>query len=207
MKDWRDYQNYIIIAILSLISVFILPFLGSELGLAFNIPNSPAGWIVYIVTKLIVIIINILLFDQFIKQAKVNVKNNENYKAAKKILDNTKKQLDPPRTPNQFFSKLYRKKGTRLAMTSILGVFGLTSALLTFDMTASLTYLMTIVMGIVFGWITMNAVEEYWTDEYYRLALQVEREQQEQKEQPSLSEEEYVNNIISLSEEKLNDKL
>lgn len=206
MKNWRDYQNYIIIAVLSLISVFLLPFLGSELGLAFNIPNSPAGWIVYIVTKLIIVIINILLFDQFIKQAKVNVKDNENYKAAKEILDNNKKQLDPPRTPHQFLTKLYRNKGISLTVTSALGVFGLTSAVLTFDIASMITYIMTIGMGIVFGWITMNSVEEYWTDEYYRLALQVEREQKEQQT-PSLTEEQYIDNIIQLSEEKFNDRV
>lgn len=31
-----------------------------------------------------------------------------------------------------------------------------------------LTYLFTVVFGLIFGWMTMNNVEEYWTDTYYR---------------------------------------
>lgn len=176
MKDWRNYQNYFIIILLSLISVFVLPLLGSELGLAFNIPNSVAGWLVWCITKIIIVIINVLLFDQFVKQAKVNIKDNEYYKKAKEILDNMEVQLDPPRAPNEFLQGLYRRKGIKLAITTALSVFGLTNAILTFDIASFLTYLFTIIMGIIFGWITMNSVEEYWTDEYYRLALQTQRE-------------------------------
>ena len=60
---WRFYQNYIIIGILSLISVFFLPMLGSEIGLGFKVPNTLAGWIVWTLTKLCVVAINMLLLD------------------------------------------------------------------------------------------------------------------------------------------------
>ena len=50
-----------------------------------------------------------------------------------------------------------------------------------------LTYLFTIITGIIFGWITMISVEDYWTDTYYKLAIKTQREQE--KKQKQISEE------------------
>ena len=63
MKNWRQYQNYIIIGLLSALSIFFLPMLGSSIGLGFILPNTPAGWIVYVATKLCIVVINIMIFD------------------------------------------------------------------------------------------------------------------------------------------------
>ena len=142
--------------------------LGSELGLGFNVPNTTAGWIVWVLTKLCIMVINIMLLDQFIKQAKVNVRDDEHFKEAEDYYV-VKEEVDEylP-TPKEFIGKLYRNKAISVAVTSALGVFGLTSAILQFDWVSMLTYLFTIVFGLVFGWITMNTVEEYWTVTYYK---------------------------------------
>ena len=63
---------YIVIAILSLLALTFLPLLGSTVGLALNIPTTIAGWIVYVVTKLIVCVLNMMIFHSFVKQAKIN---------------------------------------------------------------------------------------------------------------------------------------
>lgn len=207
MKAFKRYQNYIIIALLSFISIFFLPMLGSEVGLGFNIPNTWAGWVVWIITKLLVMTINILLFDQFVKQGKVNSLEHPNYIAAKDILDKAENQEEDPLAPSDYLSRLYRRKGIILLITSALGVFGLTSAILTFDWVSMLSYLFTIVMGVIFGWITMNNVEDYWTDEYYRFALKHQAEIQKKDpnpETPHLSIDEHIQNIITLSEENNN---
>lgn len=179
-ERWRFYQNYIIIGILSLISVFFLPMLGSEVGLGFNVPNTWAGWIVWVLTKLCVVTINILLLDQFIKQAKVNIRDNLQFKEADSYYT-IKDQVDEylP-TPREFISKLYRSKGITTTVTSALSVFGLTSAILTFDWVSMLTYLFTVVFGVIFGWMTMNNVEEYWTDTYYRRYLRDKKIEEEE---------------------------
>jgi hypothetical protein len=57
------YRNYIIIGILSALAVFFLPMLGSTAGLAFMLPNTAAGWIVYIITKVCIVAINVMIFD------------------------------------------------------------------------------------------------------------------------------------------------
>lgn len=169
LEKWRFYQNYIIIGILSLISVFFLPMLGTEIGLGFNVPNTPAGWIVWVLTKLCIVVINVLLLDQFIKQAKINVRDNEKFKEADKYYlskQETEEEYLP--SPKEFISKLYKHKGITTTITSALSVFGLTSAILVFDWVSMLTYFFTIVFGLIFGWMTMNNVEEYWTDTYFR---------------------------------------
>lgn len=176
--NWRLYQNYIIIAILSFISVFFLPMLGSSLGIGFNIPNTIPGWIVWVLTKMCVVVVNILIFDQFVKQAKVNVRDNEQFKKAEEILNNIKEEAEEIKPAKEYIAVLYRKKGISLFITSVLSIFGLTNAILTFDWVSMLTYIFTILMALVFGWITMNEVEEIWTDKHYKYALKVQKEKE-----------------------------
>lgn len=170
-ETWRFYQNYIIIGILSLISVFFLPMLGTEIGIGFKVPNTTAGWIVWTITKLCIVAINILLLDQFIKQAKVNVRDDKHFLEAENYYTVTDDKEEYLPSPKEFISRLYRNKGITTFLTSALSVFGLTSAILTFDWVSMLTYLFTIVFGIIFGWMTMNYVEEYWTTTYYKKYL------------------------------------
>lgn len=170
-NDWRVYQNYIIIALLSMLSVFVLPMLGTSIGLGFNFPATPAGWIVYICTKLCMVVINILIFDQFMKQAKVNVRDNPKYIEAEKILlENIKKDEQPPRAASVMIHEMYRSKAITTAIFSILGVFGFTNAILTFDWVSMISYMFTIIIGIVFGWISMNNAEIIWTDNHLAYA-------------------------------------
>lgn len=177
-QNWRIYQNYIIIAILSLISVFFLPMLGSTLGIGFNIPNTAAGWIVWMLTKMCIVIVNILIFDQFVKQAKVNVRDNEQFKKAEEILNNVERKAEDVKPAKEYISALYRKKGITLAITTVLSIFGLTNAILSFDWVSMLTYIFTIVMALIFGWITMNEAEEIWTDKHYKYALKIQKEKE-----------------------------
>lgn len=176
-ENWRMYQNYIIIAILSLVSVFFLPMLGSSVGIGFNIPNTMAGWIVWILTKLCVVIVNILIFDQFVKQAKVNIRDNEQFKKAEEILNKSKELEEDILPAKTYISRLYRNKSVTLGITTILSIFGLTNAILSFDWVSMLTYIFTIVMALVFGWITMNEVEEIWTDKHYKYALKIQQKE------------------------------
>lgn len=193
-QKWRDYQNYIIIAILSIVSIFFLPMLGSEVGLGWKVPNTTAGWVVFIVTKLSIVTINILMLDQFIKQAKVNVKDDERFIEADTWFtlqlksDEDEGYYDLP-SPKEYLSKLYKNKGVTSLITSTLSVFGFTQAILSFDWVSMLTYLFTIVIGLIFGWITMNNVEEYWTTIYYKRYLQEKKKNEKEGSKGVLKEE------------------
>ena len=176
MDKVKQYLNYVIIGIVSLIALVFLPMLGSTVGLNWNIPNTAVGWIVWVTTKLIVATLNVLIFHCFMQQAKVNVRDNENYKRARFILINQKEKEILPKSPNKWSSQQYIKKGTTIFITTGLSTIALTQAILSFDYVSMLTYLFTIVMGLIFGVLEMKTAEEYWTDEYLQYALMKERE-------------------------------
>lgn len=176
MDKVKQSLNYIIIGIVSLIALVFLPMLGSTVGLGWNIPNTIVGWTVWVAVKLIVAILNVLIFHCFMEQAKVNVKDNENYKRARDILIHQKEKEVLPKSPNKWNSQQYIKKGTTIFLTTGLSTVALTQAILSFDYVSMLTYLFTIVMGLIFGVLQMKTAEEYWTDEYLQYALMKERE-------------------------------
>lgn len=176
----KSNHNYIIIGVLSFVAVFFLPMLGSSVGLAFNIPNSPAGWVIYLITKISIVVINIMIFDQFVKRAKINVKDNEKFKFAESILIE-KVDEEEVLAPEMYLKKMYRSKLLTTVIFTVLGVFGFTNAILTFDWVSMLSYIFTIVMGLIFGWIAMVDAEEIWTNKYYRFAKKIQLEKSKEE--------------------------
>lgn len=177
----KDLQYYIIIGVISVVALLFLPMLGSDVGLNFKIPNTVAGWIVYITTKILVATLNILIFHCFVMQGKTNILSNERYLEALRILQEFEVDDYIPRSPQEWHKTVYSKKGVTIFITSILSAFGLTQAILTFDWLSMLTYLFTILLGIIFGIFQMNSEEMYWTDEFYRYAKKVESERASKK--------------------------
>lgn len=45
-----------------------------------------------------------------------------------------------------------------------------------FDWISFLTYLLTLIMGVIFGVLEMKTVEAFWTEEYYEYAKRLEEE-------------------------------
>ena len=91
-QSLKQGMYYIIIAVISFISVVFLPMLGSTLGLGWKLPDTTAGWVVWGMSRAIVATINVLLFHSFMEQAKLNVKDNEHYKEAREILVKVKRK-------------------------------------------------------------------------------------------------------------------
>ena len=173
---------YCLIFLLSLLVMTVAPMFtpsaNTDLGISAIFPHSVIGWAIYVCTKLFVGVVNLLLFHCFVKQAKINIKDNEKYVAA----DMYHPKEDNPRGPKQYFGQLYRKKGIMIFLTSMLSAVVLTNAILSFDVTAFVTYSMTIVMGIIFGILKMKEVEAYWTGEFYDSAMKLENKYQKQED-------------------------
>ena len=168
---WKQYQYYAIIGVISLVALFFLPMIGSEAGLAWTVPTTTAGWVVYVVSKLLVATINILIFHCFISQAKINIQDDPKYVEATEMLDKMlKSDNESFRSPGEYFKGTYGKKGATIFITSVLSAVGLTQAVLTFDWISMLTYFFTILMGVIFGILQMNQTEVYWTTEYWKYA-------------------------------------
>lgn len=171
MDKVKQYIYYLIIGIISFISLVFLPMIGSEIGLGWNLPDTASGWIVWVGVKIIVSVINILIFYSFMQQARLNIKDDEKYKEARSILVKEKIKNVIPSSPAKWNAKQYLTKGVTIFVATGLSTIAFTQAILTFDWISMLTYLFTIIMGLIFGVLQMKTAEEYWTDEYYRYAL------------------------------------
>lgn len=203
----KQGMYYIIIAVISLISVVFLPMVGTTLGLGWKLPDTTAGWVVWGVSRAIVATINVLLFHSFMEQAKLNIKDNEHYKEARDILVKVKKKEHKPKSPAQWNAAQYGKKGTSLFLSSAMSVVAIGQAVLSYEWATALAYLFTLGMGIIFGIMQMKKAETYWTTEYYEYALmrkRMEEEQQiaEQSEQTQKTEENAVTEQINKEEQE-----
>lgn len=171
-EKFKQYKNYGIIAVVSLICLFFFPLIGSTVGLAFVFPNTAAGWLVFIVSKILVASVNLLILYCFVNQGKFNVRNHESYlRAASLLFELSHEEAEIPRSPKEHYQSVYGKKGVSLFVTSAIASISLTQAVLAFDLITFFTYLITITMGIIFGIIQMGAEEIYWTEEYLQHAL------------------------------------
>ena len=175
-EKWQQYQYYVIIGVVSFLALFFFPMIGSSVGLAWTLPTTAAGWVVYTITKLCVAALNLLIFHCFVLQAKVNSKDHPNYIEALTILnklENPDGEAAP--SPKQYFAGVYGKKGITVFVSTLLAAIGLTQAVLVFDFATLLTYLFTILLGIIFGILQMNQTEIYWQEVYLRYAKETER--------------------------------
>lgn len=206
-QSLKQGMYYIIIAVISFISVVFLPMLGSTLGLGWKLPDTTAGWVVWGASRAIVATINVLLFHSFMEQAKLNIKDDEHYKEARDILVKVKKKEHKPKSPAQWNAAQYGKKGVSLFLASAMSVVAIGQAVLSYDWSTALAYLFTLGMGIIFGIMQMKKAENYWTTEYYEYALmkkRMEEEQQiaEQSEQTQETEENAVTEQINKEEQE-----
>ena len=179
----KQNMFYILIGIISFISVAFLPMVGSTVGLGWKLPDTPTGWIVWAISRLIIATINVLIFYSFMEQAKLNVAKDPHYIEATEILLKAKKADHTPRSPRKWQALQYGKRGTKIFISSALSVVALGQAILSFDWVSMLAFIFTIAMGIVFGVLQMKKAEAYWTDEFYRYALMIKEEEAKKPEE------------------------
>jgi hypothetical protein len=186
----QQYSNYLIIGICSIVALIFFPFLGSEVGMAFVLPTTTAGWIVWVATKVCVGTLNIVIFHSFIQQAKINAATHPNYIQAMDILQRTKDKEYIPMSPAQFYRKEYGIKGTTIFITSVLSAIALSQAILTFDLATFLTYLFTIIFGVIAGMLEMQKCYEWNVNDLLKYALYYEKKVKEEQEIQKQKEEE-----------------
>lgn len=176
----KGYLYYILIGIVSIIMLVFMPMMGSVAGLAWVLPTTAAGWVVYVISKLASAGFNVAIFHCFNKQGKLNILTHTSYIEAQNILRKAnEKFVKHPRSPSQYSIDIYGKKGITLFLTTLLGAVGLSQAILTFNLTEFLVQLVTLVIGIIFGILQMKNTEEYWTVEYLEYAKEIYDNQKE----------------------------
>lgn len=191
----RDFINrylyYALIFVLSAVCLFFLPMLGTEMGMAFVLPNTVIGWVIFIVSNLCSATLNVLMFHFFIKQGKVNIKQDPAYIAANELLQEIEPQyVEKALSPREWHRKQYRNKGISIFVFTVVGTISFGQAILVFDLVKFLSQAITLIFGLVFGFMEMKAVEEFWTVEYPDYARarvkQIAQEAEQKKKEEEL---------------------
>lgn len=169
--EFKKYLYYGLVGVISFIILVFLPMLGSETDIGFAFPNTTSGWCIYILSKIIVSVMNVLIFYCFMEQAKVNVKDDEHYIRANEILEQIIDKKYLPRSPRVWNTQQYSTKAVSIFFTTLMSAFVFTNAILTYDWVTALTYIFTLIFGLIFGVLQMKSAEKYWTNEYYQYAL------------------------------------
>lgn len=185
MNKVTNYIYYIVIGVVSILSIIVFPLIGSQFDVSLSLPTSVIGWLLYVGSALATGLVNIIIFSGFINQAKINISENAMYKEAEQILLDlsikkpNKQKL--PRSPRVYLANQYSKKGITIFVGSMLSCFVFTNAVINYNLVVLLTYIFTIMFGIVFGVIQMKSTEKYWCDEYYRYAHYELKKYEEEK--------------------------
>ena len=193
----KQYLYYVIIGIFTFIVLVFMPMLGSSLDGGLKLPEGKGAWIMFVITRVFIAITNIIIFYSFMQQAKLNVRNNEYYKAANEILLKTKNSKEKkPMSPKKWEASQYLKKGTTIALGTVFALFSLSQAILTYKYTDLISYVLLIFLATVFGIFQMKKAEIYWTTEYYRYAKMIEEENKPVEEIQKINDTEVINDNL-----------
>ena len=182
-EQLRQFTYYIIIAAISLLTIIVFPLIGSGSSISIEqcFPTTQIGWIIYIIERVLVIVMNLTIFTSFIQQAKVNIKDNPNYLKANEILQRHHPKEYIPRSESKYLGQTYTTKGISLALTTVASLFVIGSAILNYDYMILIATTFSVVTTIVMGVIQMRKTELYYTTEYYDYANYIEKSQAEEK--------------------------
>ena len=190
----NDAAYYVIIGLISLLTVFIPPLfmgcLSSDIGLAF--PKNAAGWILWSVLNISTAIANICILVLFKLQAKKNSRTNDNFKKANDILNRLagQKEVFIPRSPTRMNATDYTRKVICIVISTLTSSVVLTSLILSFDWMTLLSCLVSIIITLCISWVTMLNNEIYWTEEYILYAEMKEKEIKKKAKEEASKEQE-----------------
>ena len=179
LGEWIHRSTYyIVIAVLSVLTLCVFPFLGSSISASIQFPTTKSGWVIWGVTKGSICLINMIIFHSFVKQGKLNIKDDPVYLQALAILSSIKPKKTDKRAPSpaKYHASVYTKRGLSLVVTSFLSLLVFGEAILRLDYVALISYFITLVIGIVFGILQMKDEEYYWTKTFLTYAKQQKQE-------------------------------
>ena len=187
-EQLKLYTYYILIAILSLLSVIVFPILNSTADISDTFPKDPTGWVMYCLIRVLVVVMNMLIFTNFLQQSKLNVKDEENYKRANQILGRCKPKDYHPRSPKQYLTTEYTVKGAFLVVGTVASLFVIGNAIINYDYMLLIATVFSVITSIVFGIMTMRKAEIYYVSEYLDYALLIEKKLNEKVTRKEIEE-------------------
>ena len=179
-KEFREhYLYYFLIVFLSLISIIFLPMLGLYQNgqICFNFPKSTIAWVIWGISKICVIIINLLIFHFFVFFCKDNVRNDPLYISGMEKLGKLNHKEYIPLSPMELEKRVYLKKGGTLILTTAMSLFALPSLVLRFDLLSFLSVLFSMAMSLAFGFMQMRETEDRWTNKLKEYVDYIEKQE------------------------------
>lgn len=199
---FKEISYYLLIGIISIIAVFVIPLLSGcvQGDFKMNFPTTTEGWIIYWAISGGSAAGNISIFVLFKLQAKTNSRGHPNFIKACDILSKLNGQEGfIPRSPAQMNAKSYASKVTAILVSSVSSFVVISSLAISFDFVTFLSCLISAVMAIAFGWVTMIKDETYWTEEYLLYAEYITKKMAE--ESSEISQETEVSDEVKGGED------
>lgn len=163
---FKQYMYYGIISMLVIVALVFLPMLDTSGKLGMGTPESPLGWVAYIVIRCLVGVITFLIFISFDEQGKVNILEDPRYKNAYMKLYSIRDINYIPLSPTGYKVKTRGLKGITLSVSMIGTAFIVVETALTYNYSVLLAYGLTIFMSIISGIFQMTKASDYWTEEF-----------------------------------------
>lgn len=178
---------YIIIAISSLLLMFITPLVaGSVQGdVSIYYPKTVSGWVLWSMTNGAAAFGNIAILILFKLQAKRNCRDDENFKKANAILGELVRAHEEyiPRSPAKMNAREYASKGTMIALSTLSSFVLVSSVVISFDPVTLLSAVISTTIAVSVGWVTMINNEEYWTTEFVLYAEWLKKKKEQEKDE------------------------
>lgn len=185
-NTFKEISYYLIIGLISIIIVFVIPLVSGALYGDFGMyfPKTTEGWILYWCIRGGSAGGNVALFVLFKLQALTNVKREPTYIEAKQILQKHIGEKEfIPRSPAQMNLQEYIIKGITVLLTSLLASVTISALVISFDFITFLSCIVSTLIAICFGWVTMIKNEMYWTEEYLEYAKYIDKMNQPKVEE------------------------
>lgn len=185
LEGLQNISYYIMIVLLSILMLFVVPLFSGCLYGDYMIyfPTTPEAWTIYIIMRASNAIGNVAMLVFFKLQAKVNIKDNKDYQQACDIMNRlyAKTRIARPRSPGRMNAQEYTGKGLSLVIMTILTTVTITALVISFDIISFISMIVSVMIGILFGWTTMIKNEVYWTHEYLLYAQMIQEELNDDK--------------------------
>lgn len=182
-KKTREFlsnsKNGIAVIILSMVSMFLVPLLGSYLTGTTKFPQTIPEWILYFVCAISISTCCLFIFLALFNQGKMNVKDEEEYIQAKELhLKNFKRMNGKeviPIDPFKWEKRQKINKGIFQTLGMFLGLLGFGMAVIAWNSSQFISATLAVVMAIAFGLVKMGDVERMFTEGWLEWELYIEK--------------------------------
>ena len=174
-----DTKNAIAVVILSIISMFLVPLIGSYASGTTQFPQTIPAWILYFTCAIAVSICSLMIYLALHNQGKLNVKDEDEYIKAKELhLKNFERMNGKEIVPIDPF-KWEKKQKTMKGIFQTLGIFfgllGFGLGALCWNNSQFISSTFSIILAIGFGLVHMGDVERMFTEGWLEWELYVQK--------------------------------